>query len=32
VLERALSAGLPDEAGIQERIRTIRAQHWWEFY
>ena len=32
LLERAVSAGAPDEAGLQTRIATIRSQHWWLFY
>lgn len=32
VLERALQAGVSDEAGLRERIREIRARQWWEFY
>ena len=32
VLERALNAGVPDEAGIRDRIARIRADHWWLFY
>ncbi len=32
ILERAIDAGVPDEAGLRERIRVIRAEHWWLFY
>ncbi len=32
VLERAVQAGVPDEAGLRERIRDIRSRQWWEFY
>jgi TolA-binding protein len=32
VLERALNVGVPDEAGIRERIAKIRTDHWWLFY
>jgi tetratricopeptide (TPR) repeat protein len=32
ILERAADAGVPGEAAVRERIRTIRSQHWWLFY
>jgi tol-pal system protein YbgF len=32
ILERAVDAGVPGEAGFRERIRNIRSQHWWLFY
>ncbi len=32
VLERALNVGVPDEAAIRERIKKLRAEHWWLFY
>ncbi|MCE9615625.1 MAG: tetratricopeptide repeat protein [Lentisphaerae bacterium] len=32
VLDRAVAAGVPDEAILRQRIQDIRTQHWWLFY
>ncbi len=32
ILDRVIGVGVPAESVVQDRIRAIKAEHWWEFY